>query len=72
MIEKGATNWNRGLEGACYGGHRGLVDLMIEKGADCWNGGLSYACENDHRDLVKLMIEKGATRCDCDRPISQH
>ena len=37
MIEKGANNWNCGLDGACYGGHKDLVLLMIEKGANDWN-----------------------------------
>ena len=32
-IEKGATDWNWGLWGACGGGHLELVNLMIEKGA---------------------------------------
>ena len=33
MIEKGADDWDGGLEGACYGGNRELADYMIEKGA---------------------------------------
>ena len=42
MIEKGANTWNWGLEGACKGGHRDLVNLMIEKGAtDCYKCGSS-------------------------------
>ena len=36
-IEKGATNWNWGLRGAWYGGHREFADFMIEKGATDWN-----------------------------------
>ncbi len=27
--------WNRGLRGACEGGHEEILKLMIEKGADC-------------------------------------
>ena len=33
MIEKGATNWDGGLYGACQGGHLDLAKLMIQKGA---------------------------------------
>ena len=61
MIEKGATVWNWGLEGACEGGHLDLAKLMIEKGANWWDGGLRGVCEGGHLDLVRLMIEKGAT-----------
>jgi ankyrin repeat protein len=61
MIEKGAYDWNQGLRGACYGGHREIVDLMIEKGANDWNEGLCCACRYGHREIVDLMIEKGAT-----------
>ena len=32
MIEKGARDWDWGLEGACHGGHRDLAEWMIEKG----------------------------------------
>jgi len=34
MIEKGANDWNWGLQGACEGGHYELAEWMIEKGAD--------------------------------------
>jgi len=51
---------NRGLGGACEGGHRDLVDLMIAKGANDWNRGLWMACDGGHPDLVDLMIQKGA------------
>ena len=31
-IEKGATNWDNGLYGACEGGHIEIANLMIESG----------------------------------------
>jgi hypothetical protein len=64
MIEKGAREWDWGLQGACRGGHMGLVQLMIKKGAKWWNGGFAGACQYGHLDLVRLMIEKGATSFD--------
>ena len=54
-------DWNRGLRGACYGGHMALALLMIEKGATDWNWGLRGACEGGHMALAQLMFEKGAT-----------
>ena len=60
-IEKGATDWNWGLRGACGGGHRELAELMIEKGATNWGWGLRGACGGGHQELAELMIEKGAT-----------
>jgi hypothetical protein len=62
MIEKGARGWDRGLGGACQGGHLSIAQLMIEKGAWCLNVGLDGACQGGHLDLVELMIEKGATK----------
>jgi hypothetical protein len=55
MIER-ATNWNRGLMGACWNGHLGLVNLMISRGATDWNMGLDHAWDGGHLDLVKYMI----------------
>ena len=33
MIERGADDWNRGIECACEGGYRDLMNLMIQHGA---------------------------------------
>ena len=33
MISKGANDWNYGLDGACEGGHKEIVNYMISKGA---------------------------------------
>ena len=33
-MSKGADNWNRGLRGACQGGHTEIINLMISKGAN--------------------------------------
>lgn len=47
MIEKGATDWDGGLEGACSGGIKSAVLLMIAKGADyCRNCGKSMEEHN--------------------------
>ncbi len=45
---------------------------MIEKGANNWNWGLYGACKGGNESIIKLMIEKGATRCDCNKSISEH
>ncbi len=63
MIEKGASDWNLGLQGGCIGGNLDVVKIMIEMGADNWNRGLNSACREGHLNLVKLMIKKGATKC---------
>ena len=47
MIEKGANNWNSGLNGACQGGRLEIVNLMIKKGADNCN---HYGCKG-HSNL---------------------
>jgi ankyrin repeat protein len=60
MIEKGACNWDLGLEWACQGGHLPIVELMIENGASRYNEGLIWACKYGYIDIVKMMIEKGA------------
>jgi hypothetical protein len=52
---------NRGLAGACIGGHIELVELIIERSDDLdWNLGLCGACIGGHSDIALLMIEKGA------------
>jgi hypothetical protein len=56
-----SANWNWGLEGACEGGHKKIVEQMIELGATNWNLGLKGACHRGHKEIVDLMIERGAT-----------
>jgi len=69
MIEKGAKDWNCGLEDSCRNGQMEMVKFMIEcaekndKNMD-WNYGLYYACEGGYLEIVKLMIEKGADDLD--------
>ena len=60
MIQRGANDWDAGLHGACFGGHRDVAELMIQNGANAWNGGLWRACCGGHRGLAELMIQKGA------------
>ncbi len=54
------ANINRGLYGACEGGHIDLVELIIEKGANLGNMGLYHACKGGNIKIVELMIDKGA------------
>jgi hypothetical protein len=73
MINLGATNWNRGLQGACIGGHLELAQLMITKGVNNWSVGLREACKGCHMKLVFLMISYGATYCyHCKKSIEYH
>jgi hypothetical protein len=57
---------DRGLCGACVGGHEELVLLIIQMvessgGTVNFNWGLSGACWVGHNELALMMIEKGAT-----------
>ena len=62
FIEKGATEWDWGLQSASKGGHRELVEFFIGKGATDWNWALYGASKGGHRELVEFFIEeKGAT-----------
>ncbi len=44
MIEKGANDWNLGLEGSCSSGNSEIVELMIQKGAN----NCTYCYNNKH------------------------
>lgn len=60
-ITDSPTMLNRGLAGACIGGHMKLVELLIERSDDLdWNLGLCGACIGGHPAIALLMIEKGA------------
>jgi hypothetical protein len=56
FIDKGANDWNEGLEGASQGGHKDLVQFFIDKGADKWNGGLEYATLGGNKDLGEYHV----------------
>jgi hypothetical protein len=60
-IEKGATNFNSALYGACYRGRINVVHLMLEKGATAFNDCLYGACRRGHLEIAKLILDKGAT-----------
>ena len=60
MLSKGANNYNKGLKGACKGGHLEIVKMMLDFGANYYNYGLCYACRGGHIEIVKMMIELGA------------
>lgn len=62
-IERGATSFNTGLEGACKGNNVLMTNFMIEIGATDFNYGLVGACEGDNVSMIDMMIEKGATSC---------
>ena len=64
VIKMGANDWNRGLYGACEGGHKEMAVYMISKGANYWNQGLGGACKGGHKEMADYMISKGATKCD--------
>ncbi len=54
-------NMNAGLNGACYGGNKEIVELLLDKGANDFNKGLAHACYGGHKEIVELMLDKGAT-----------
>lgn len=65
MIEMGATLWNVGLEGACFGNHQSVIDLMLVKAnitgtAINWNNVLSGSYRGRHSHLVEWGFSKGA------------
>jgi len=37
MIDKGATDWNQGLQGAMEGRRMTIALVLIQQGADYWN-----------------------------------
>jgi hypothetical protein len=51
----------RGLSGACWGGHMETALMLIKLGADCWNDGLESACKGGQPEMVLLMSQKGAS-----------
>ena len=53
-------NWDYGLQGACQGGHRDLIQWMIECGAEFWSWGLEGACQGGHQELAQWMIDLGS------------
>lgn len=49
---------NRGLNGACNGGHLNLIKYMIDHGANDLNSGLWHACQSNLK-IVKYIIDFG-------------
>lgn len=64
LVQKGATDWDNGLYGACRGGHVNLVKLMIKYGATNFDEGL-YECANSpgykNTDICNILVANGAT-----------
>jgi Ankyrin repeats (3 copies) len=61
LIEKGATDFDWGMNEAARGGQMEIIKLMIEKGATDFNRAMANAALGGHMEIVKFMIEKGAT-----------
>jgi hypothetical protein len=55
IVDKGADNWNLGLNYAAEKGQRETVDFFINKGANDWFGSICSAAENGHRDIVYFL-----------------
>ena len=63
MIKYGANDFNLGLKGACYGGHKEIAELMIKYGEQKYNDynwGLRGACRGGNMELAISMIKYGA------------
>lgn len=54
-------DWNRGLQGACRGGHLNIAKQMISKSQISfnWSKALENACESGNLDIVQLIIKNG-------------
>ncbi len=50
-----------GMQYACRGNHRDIIDFLITRKDHDWNNGLTGACEGGHIELAKEMITRGAT-----------
>lgn len=60
MINKGATNFNKGLKMAAKGGHKNIMIEMINRGATDFAGALTGAAGEGHLDIVLDLINRGA------------
>lgn len=64
MIDRGANDWNGGLNGACEGGHLELVKIILSKNnraCTWWDYSLYKACIGGNIHIVKLMINPEIT-----------
>ena len=57
-------NLNWGLEGACQGGFKDLVQWMIDLGANYWEWGLWGSVQGGFKELAQMMIDHGASHWD--------
>ena len=53
MLDKGANDFNEGIENASERGH--IVQLMLDKGSNNFNKVMRNAAGKGHRDIVQLM-----------------
>jgi hypothetical protein len=57
IIQKGCNNWERGLQGACKGGHLDIIKLMIFKGAKDFVTAFNFACSGGNLKIVKFIYQ---------------
>lgn len=64
MVEKGATDFNSGLESAAKANNMDIVKYMLLKGATKLNQPLVSASSRNNLEMVKYLVEHGATDID--------
>jgi hypothetical protein len=70
MIERGAADWNWGLNVACFRGNKELALFMIEKGASDLTRGLYTVVQSGYKELMLALILLGADIDVCVSPFS--
>ena len=66
LIECGASDWYRGLDYACRGGHLEIAKKIVQikkhypMNISHFNSALSYACQRGNMDVIHWLIQKGA------------
>lgn len=54
------VNRGFGLELACFGGHKKMVELMIKVGIEKYDDALCVACYEGHKEIVEMLVKTGA------------
>jgi hypothetical protein len=60
MVQKGATDWEGGLQNACDNGHMELAQLMIQKGAPLLYGWFGGAIINNKIHLIEYYLKRSS------------
>ena len=55
MLEKGATNYNKTMEQAVYGGHKEIMERMLEKGATDYDWAMAPTAWGGHKEIIDLI-----------------